>query len=114
VQELLLEVLGWLPPSSKLWLYATVLPLCIVASRVYLAEGQGSAVTDIGEHDAIVTSALQRIIATFQARPRDAEGDKLVWAAAVDAACRSLDNYSTPPLPACPDRAVTGWLAGWP
>jgi hypothetical protein len=97
----LLEVLDWLPQSAHPGASARLLPLCVVASRVFQGQAEGSRVKEISDHDAIVSSALQRIGATFRAGPLDVDCDKgLVCAAAADAACRALDNYSAPP--ACP------------
>jgi hypothetical protein len=95
VQEVLLEVLDWLPQSANQW--QTIAPLCKVARRVFQEQVEGSQVTDISHHEAIVSSALQRISATFQARATDPLEGELVWVPIAMAACCALDNYSAPP-----------------
>jgi hypothetical protein len=98
MQEVLLEALEWLPRSHDIWHSATLLPLCEVAGRGFLSEDRGSALTDYQDHDALVSSALQRISATLWSGPAGAGCDReRLWAAAVDAACCALDNYSVPP-----------------
>jgi hypothetical protein len=92
-----LEVLAWFPRSQKHCLRAAIVPACMLASRRYLAQGSYSVVTDYQEHEALVSSALQRLVATFEALPQDAEsGDDVACAAAAQAADCALASYSTP------------------
>jgi hypothetical protein len=84
-----------------------IYPLCLVARRkVEGAEQQRPAgscqpLKTIVPHDELVSSALMRIKAALEAGPcqelAPVDGE-LVYAAAVQAACMALNNFSTPPI----------------
>jgi hypothetical protein len=103
LQGTLMDVLKCLPSDHPQRLSATILPLCLVASRKVEAAGASISkpLEAIVPHDSVVCSALEQMAAALGAeRPQQlgpAE-EGLVYASAVQAACVALNNFRTPPF----------------
>jgi hypothetical protein len=109
LQDTLMNVLQFLPLDHTQRLSATILPLCLVASRkVEGADqqqppGSSQPLEAIVPHDAVVSSALirmQGVLGSLNGPNRERLSpveEELVYASAVQAACVALNHYSTTP-----------------